>query len=172
MTFVKFLVALLGAYLIHVVGVTASPLFPRIVDPFLLVVVWYSMRTTPVGAEVIGTATGLLQDGLSGGLFGLHAFADTLVGYGVALAAQRIVVGQQAARVLVFAAAAALQQTVLIVLLRSLVGGDAPLPSVGSFIGKVATTALLGAALISMEARARTQWSSWQRRRSRTLRFR
>jgi cell shape-determining protein MreD len=107
-----------------------------------------------------------------GGLFGLHAFADTVVGYGVALAAQRVVVGQQAARVLIFAAAAALQQLVLMGLLRSMVGGNAPLPSFGSFIGKVVTTALLGAALISMESRARTQWSSWQRRRSRTLRFR
>lgn len=172
MTFVKFLVALLAAYLVHLVGVNVSPLLPRLVDPFLLVVVWYSMRTGPVSAELIGTATGLVHDGISGGLFGLHAFADTLVGYGVALAAQRIVVGQQAARVLVFAAAAALQQLVLIVLLRSLVGGNAPLPSLGSFIGKVLTTALLGAALISMEARARTGWSSWQRRRARTLRFR
>ncbi len=172
MTFVKFLVALVAAYLVHLVGVSVSPLLPRIVDPFLLVVVWYSMRTGPVGAELIGTATGLLQDGLSGGLFGLHAFADTLVGYGVALAAQRIVVGQQAARVLVFACAAVLQQLVLIVLLRALVGGNAPMPSIGSFVGKVLVTALLGAALISMEARARTGWSSWQRRRARTLRFR
>jgi rod shape-determining protein MreD len=171
-TFVKFLVALVAAYLVHVVGVHASPLVPRIVDPFLLVVVWYSMRTGPVAAQLIGAATGLVQDGISGGLFGLHAFADTLVGYGVALAAQRIVVGQQAARVLVFAAAAALQQLVLVVLLLSLVGGNAPTPSLGSFVGKVLTTALLGAALIGMESRARTQWSSWQRRRSRTLRFR
>ena len=172
MTFVKFLVALLGAYLLHLVGASASPLFARVVDPFLLVVVWYSMRTGPVGAELIGTATGLLQDGLSGGLFGLYAFADTLVGYGVALAAQRVVVGQQAARVLIFAAAAALQQAVLVVLLRSLVGSHAPLPTLGAVVGKLVTTALLGAALISMESRARTQWSSWQRRRSRTLRFR
>jgi len=171
-TFVKFLLALLAAYLVQLLGVAISPLFPRIVDPFLLVVVWYSLRTGPVSAELIGTATGLLQDGLSGGLFGLHAFADTVVGYGVALAAQRVVVGQQAARVLIFAAAAALQQLLLIGLLRSMVGANAPLPSLGAIIGKLVTTALLGAALISMESRARTQWSSWQRRRSRTLRFR
>ena len=172
MTFVKFFFALLAAYLVQLVGVSVSPLFPRIVDPFLLVVVWYSMRTGPLGAELIGTATGLLQDGLSGGLFGLHAFADTVVGYAVALAAQRVVVGQQAARVLIFAASAALQQLVLVGLLRSMVGANAPLPSWGSIIGKVITTALLGAALISMESRARTHWSSWQRRRSRMLRFR
>jgi len=171
-TFVKFLVALLGAYLVHLVGVTVSPRFPGVVDPFLLVIVWYSMRTGPVGAELIGTATGLFQDAIFGGFFGLHAFADTVVGYGVALAAQRVVVGQQAARVLIFAAAAALQQLVLVVLLRSMVGAGSPLPSLGSVLGKIVTSVLLGAALISMESRARTQWSSWQRRRSGRLRFR
>src|SRR4030095_1429357 len=133
-TFVKFLFALLAAYLVQLVGVSVSPLFPRIVDPFLLVVFWYSLRPGPVGAELIGTATGLLQDGLSGGLFGLHAFADTVVGYGVALAAQRIVVGQQAARVLVFAAAAPLQQALLVAVLRGVVGADAPLPTWGSVV--------------------------------------
>ena len=76
-----------------------------------------------------------------------------MVGYGVALAAQRVVVGQQAARVLIFAAAAALQQVVLVGLLRSMVGANAPLPSWGSVIGKVLTTALLGAALIAGVAR-------------------
>jgi rod shape-determining protein MreD len=170
-TFVKVLGALLAAYLVQLVGTSVSPLFPRVVDPFLLVLVWYSLRTGPVGAELLGTATGLLQDSLAGGLFGLHAFADTLVGYGVALAAQRVVVGQQAARVLIFAAAAALQQAVMALLLRSMVASS-PLPSIGSVIGKVVTSALLGAAFISMESRARTQWSSWQRRRSRQLRFR
>jgi hypothetical protein len=47
-----------------------------------------------------------------------------------------------------------------------------PLPSPGFALLKVATTALLGAVLISLESRARTQWSAWQRRRSRQLRFR
>jgi rod shape-determining protein MreD len=171
-TFVKFAAALLVAYLVHLVGVSVSPLFPHAVDPFLLVVVWYSMRTGPVGAELIGTATGLLQDGLSGGLFGLYAFADTVIGYGVALAAQRVVVGQQAARVLIFAAAALVQQLVLGGLLASVVGTGAPLPTVGTVVAKVVTSALLGAALISMESGARTRWSSWQRRRLGRLRFR
>ena len=171
MTFVKVVAALLVAYLVHLLGVSATPLFARVFDPFLLVLVWYSLRTGPVGAELIGTGTGLLQDALAGGLFGLHAFADTVVGYAVALAAQRVVVGQQAARVLIFAAAAALQQAVLVLLMLAMVG-QPPLPSPGAVIGKIVTTSLLGAVFISMESRARAQWSSWQRRRSRILRFR
>ena len=130
-----------------------------------------SACTGPVGAELIGTATGLLQDALSGNLFGLHAFADTLVAYGVSLAAQRVVVGQQAVRVLIFAVAALVQQLVLTLLLWAMVD-QPPLPTVGGVIAKVVTSSLLGAVFISMENRARTQWSSWQRRRSGRLRFR
>ena len=171
MTFVRVAVALLVAYLVHLVGLWITPFFPRLVDPFLLVIVWFALRTNPVGAQLIGAGTGLLQDALSGGLFGLHAFADTLVAYGVSLAAQRVVVGQQAVRVLIFAAAALLQQLVLIALLVAMLDKP-PLPTVGTVIAKVITSSLLGAIFISTEARARTQWSSWQRRRSRQLRFR
>lgn len=171
MTFVRVAVALLVAYLVHLVGLAVTPAFPRWVDPFLVVVVWYGMRTNPVGAELIGTTTGLLQDALSGGLFGLHAFADTLVGYAVSLAAQRVVVGQQAVRVLIFAAAALVQQLVLIGLLASMLD-QPPLPTVGGVIAKVVTSSLLGALFISMENRARSQWGAWQRRRSGRLRFR
>jgi hypothetical protein len=74
-------------------------------------------------------------------------------------------------RVLLFAGAAALQQVVVALLLVAMLD-DPPLPSFGFAVLKVVTTALLGAVLISMESRARTHWSAWQRRRSRQLRFR
>ena len=171
MTFVRVAVALLVAYLVHLVGLAITPGFSRWVDPFLVIVVWYSLRTSPVGAEVIGTVTGLLQDALSGGLFGLHAFADTVVAYAVSLVAQRVVVGQQAVRVLIFAAAALVQQLLLVGLLVSMLD-EPPLPTVGAVVTKVITSSLLGALFISMENRARSQWSIWQRRRSGRLRFR
>jgi hypothetical protein len=93
------------------------------------------------------------------------------VGYGVALAAQRVVVGQQAVRVLIFAAASAVQQGVLAGLMAAMVDG-APVPHLGFALLRMLVTALLGAILISIESQARSQWSSWQRRRSRQLRFR
>jgi rod shape-determining protein MreD len=170
-TFVRVALALLLAYLVQLVGLWVTPHFTQLVDPFLVVLVWYSLRTGPVGAELLGTVTGLLEDALSGGLLGLHAFADTVVAYAVSLAAQRVVVGQQAVRVLIFAASALVQQLVLAGLLAALVG-EPPLPTVGGVIAKVVTTSLAGAFFISLETRARSQWSSWQRRRSRILRFR
>jgi rod shape-determining protein MreD len=170
-TFVKVAIALLLAYLVQLLGVAISPHFPQLVDPFLVVLVWYAMRTGPIGAELLGTVTGLLQDAISGGLLGLHAFADTIVAYAVSLAAQRVVVGQQAVRVLIFAVAALVQQLVLAGLLAAMLD-QPPLPSVGGVVAKVVTSSLLGALFISMETRARSQWSTWQRRRSRQLRFR
>jgi rod shape-determining protein MreD len=170
MIFVRFLVALLLAYLVQLVGLRATPHFTLVVDPFLVVLVWFSMRTNPVLAQLFGAGAGLVQDGLAGGFFGLHAFANTLVGYGVALAAQRVVVGQQAVRVLIFAAAAALQQVVLAGVMLAMIDG-APMPHLGLVFAKIGVTALLGAVLIGLETQARSQFSSWQRRRSRTLRF-
>lgn len=171
MTFVKFLLALAGAYLLQLLGVALWPHFPAAVAPFLVVLVWFSMRTTPVAAQFLGVVAGLLEDALTGGLFGLHAFADTLLAYGVALAAQRVVVGQQTVRVLLFAGAALVQQVVVALLLLAMLP-DAPTPSLGFAVAKVATTALLGALLISLEGQARSQWGAWQRRRARQLRFR
>jgi rod shape-determining protein MreD len=171
MIFVRFLVALGLAYLVHLLGLAVTPHFSRFADPFIVVLVWFAMRTNPVLAQLFGAGTGLVQDALTGGLFGLHAVADTLVGYGVALAAQRVVVGQQAVRVLIFAAAAAVQQATLALVMKAMVD-EPPMPHPGFVLLKVLVTALLGAVFISLESQARSQLSSWQRRRSRTLRFR
>ena len=171
MIFVRFLVALALAYLVQLLGLAVTPHFTGLVDPFLVVLVWFSMRSNPLLAQLLGAGTGLLQDALTGGLFGLHALADTLVGYAVALAAQRVVVGQQAVRVLIFAAAAAAQQAILAGVMMAMLDAP-PLPSLGFAIGKVLVTALLGAIFITVESQARSQFSSWQRRRSRQLRFR
>jgi rod shape-determining protein MreD len=171
MIFVRFSVALALAYLVQLLGLAVTPHFTRVVDPFLVVLVWFALRTNPLLAQLFGAGTGLLQDALTGGLFGLHAVADTVVAYGVALAAQRVVVGQQAVRVLIFAVAAALQQAILALVMLAMID-DPPLPHLGFAAARVVATALLGAVLISLESRARSQWSSWQRRRSRQLRFR
>lgn len=171
MIFARFLGALLLGYLLHLLGVTVAARFSMAFAPLLVVLVWFAMRVSPLAAQLLGAVTGLVEDALTGGLFGLHAFADTLVAYGVALASQRVVVGQQAVRVLLFAGAALLQQLVVMGLLTAMVD-EPPLPAAGFVLLKVLTTAVLGAVLISLESRARSQFSAWQRRRSRQLRFR
>jgi rod shape-determining protein MreD len=53
-------------------------------DPYLVLVVYYSMGGNLVGAMVAGVIAGLVQDSFSGAIFGLHAFSLTFVGYLVA----------------------------------------------------------------------------------------
>jgi rod shape-determining protein MreD len=163
--------AVVLAALVQVVGVALLPRFSLLVDPFLLVVVWAALRSTTAGGQLAGLAAGLVHDGLAGGLYGLHGVADTVVGYLVALAGQRVVVQQQAVRVLLYALAAAGQQLLLVALLLLLVPGP-EVPAWGWMLGKVAVTAVLGAFLVGMEASLRRRYGSWQLRRSRRLRFR
>ncbi|HVS02141.1 MAG TPA: rod shape-determining protein MreD [Thermoanaerobaculia bacterium] len=171
MTFLRILLALGAAYVGQLLGTRLTPWFPALVDLFLVVVVWYALHTRSAVAQLIGAAAGLLHDGLTGGLFGLHAFANTVVAYGVAAAAQRVEVQQQAVRVLLFAAASALQQGLVLLLLLLLT--DAPdAPGWGWALGRVAITAMLGAVLVGIESRLRSRWSRWQHARSSRLRFR
>jgi len=64
--------ALLGRYLTggHV-----------LLDPFLLVTVYYGIRSKPPTGTLVGLSAGLLQDALTGTLFGLNGFSKTLVGF-------------------------------------------------------------------------------------------
>ncbi len=50
-------------------------------DLFLLLVYVASQRCSPEAATILGFLIGLCQDGLSGGPLGLHAFADSLLGF-------------------------------------------------------------------------------------------
>ena len=77
----RILAALAAATLLELLGVRITPHFVRLVDPFIVVVVWYALRTDTITGQLTGTVAGMVQDGLVGGLFGLHAIANTVVGY-------------------------------------------------------------------------------------------
>src|SRR5690606_24872536 len=88
----RLLAAIAAAALVAVAGARLSPLFPLVVDPFLLVAVVVARAGRPLPAMLAGTAAGWAADALSGGPFGLHGLADGLVAYGTARAAQQLVV--------------------------------------------------------------------------------
>jgi rod shape-determining protein MreD len=50
-------------------------------DLFLLLVFLLSQRCSPEATTILAFLIGLCQDGLSGGPLGLHAFADSLLGF-------------------------------------------------------------------------------------------
>jgi rod shape-determining protein MreD len=168
---VRVVLALGAALLLHFVGTWLWAGFPMSFDPFLVVIVYFALRLGPVSAQLLGLAGGLLLDGVSGTVWGLHGFAGTLIGFGVSVSAQRVVVGQRGVRVLLFAAASAAQQLILASLIL-LVTSRPHLPPLGWSAGRVAATALAGWVVLTAEERLQRQWRTWQRQRSGRLRFR
>lgn len=113
-TAIKFALGLAVALVVHFVGARLLPDFPRAIDVFLVVVVLYGLSGDSFTALLAGLAVGLIQDTLTGGLYGLYGIADTIVGYGIARLAQRLVI-QRATGVFAVAGMASLAQQGLVV---------------------------------------------------------
>jgi len=109
----RFAAALLSVVLLHVLGVSLVPEFARVIDLFLVLTVLYAMGGDPLVGLLVGLTAGLCHDVFTGGLFALHGFADTLVGYGLARLAQRLVIDRVSGAFLVAGVASAVQQVVL-----------------------------------------------------------
>jgi rod shape-determining protein MreD len=80
----RFVIGLLIALTLHALLDNFFPNALAFFDPYLVLVVYYSMGGNLVGAMVAGVIAGLVQDSFSGAIFGLHAFSLTFVGYLVA----------------------------------------------------------------------------------------
>lgn len=104
---------LLAAVAVYFLGMTVSSSFSLYLDVFLVVVVLQALSGDTLGAILLGLAAGIVQDTLPpNGPLGF-GFANTLVAYGTARLAQRLVI-QKATSVLgVVAFASIVQQSVL-----------------------------------------------------------
>jgi len=72
------------------------------VDLVLVVVVFAALVGGPMTGLVAGTAGGLAQDALGGGLVGIGGFAKTLVGFVVGVIGAQFIVAQPIPRFVVF----------------------------------------------------------------------
>jgi rod shape-determining protein MreD len=146
----KLLAALLAAVLLHVAGVHLWPSFPRSVDLLLVVVVLNALDGDSFAGLAGGLLAGLVHDALTGGLYGLYGFADTLVGYLTARAGQRLVI-QRAAGVMVVVLLATLAQQGILALLVALLFSDQSampdLPALSWVVIKAVVDGLVGWAL-------------------------
>ncbi len=111
---VRFALGLALAVIVHFVGARLLPDFPRAVDVFLVVVVLYGLSGDSFSALLAGLAVGLIEDTLTGGLYGLYGIADTIIGYGTARLAQRLVI-QRATGVFAVAGMASLAQQAIVI---------------------------------------------------------
>lgn len=111
-----FFAALAAAVLLHLLATRLFPGFPRILDLFFLLTALNGLRGNSLGGLLGGMACGLTHDVFSGAPYGLHGFADTLVGYATARIAQRVATRRPAGLLLIVLSAAILQQGVLLLL--------------------------------------------------------
>lgn len=72
------------------------------VDLVLVVVVYVALAAGPVTGLLAGTAGGLAQDALGGGLVGVGGLAKTLVGFLVGVVGAQFIVAQPLSRFVVF----------------------------------------------------------------------
>ena len=114
MSALRFFAAVAAAVLFHLLGVRLVPNFTLVLDVFLVVVVLYGLEGNSLAALFAGMFIGLVHDSLTGGPFGLFGFADTIIGYGAARLAQRLVI-QRATGVLALVSFAAVAQQAIVV---------------------------------------------------------
>jgi rod shape-determining protein MreD len=93
----RFVIGLLIALTLHSLLDNFFPNALAFFNPYIILVVYYSMGGNLFGAIVAGVLAGLVQDAFSGAIFGLHAFSLTFCGYLVAYINSRLVLRGAAA---------------------------------------------------------------------------
>ena len=169
MRVLRFVLGLAAAVLLHAVGVRLLAGFSQAVDLFLVVVLFNAVNSSLRNGLMGGAAGGLVADGLTGSLYGLHGTANTLVGYGAALASQRLVIRRPASVMLLFAVAAAAQQAVLLGL-RSVLLADVVLPEPAWLVSRVVTTGAIGLLGYAGQRQFASSVEGWRRSRRSRLR--
>jgi rod shape-determining protein MreD len=91
MRWLRFAIGLLIALTLHSLLDSFFPNALAFFNPYLILVVYYSMGGNVFGAIIAGVVAGLVEDAYSGAMFGLHAFALTVCAYAVAYINSRLV---------------------------------------------------------------------------------
>ena len=91
MRWLRFAIGLLIALTLHSLLDSFFPNALAFFNPYVILVVYYSMGGNVLGAIVAGVVAGLVQDAFSSSIFGLHAFSLTVIAYVVAYINSRLV---------------------------------------------------------------------------------
>ncbi len=168
MRILRFVLGLLLAAALQTFGLHLNSSFFLAIDLFLVLAVYNSLDNGPAASMLGGSVAGLAQDALTGGLYGLHGFADTFVAWAAARLRQRLVIQQPVQVGLLFALTAALQQTILVILQYLMVPGTL-LPGLGVMVVRMITTGVAGCLLFLSAGRMRHHVDTWRARRSQRL---
>ena len=162
----KFFAGLALAISAHILLVALAPGAARLVDPFLFLVAFHSMDGAVLAGVFAGAVSGLSEDALTGGLYGLHGFAATVVGYVMARAARVLTLQKSYYVALYFASAVLVQQLVLQALLL-LLWQRPQLPSLAELSLRVLVAGPLGSLLVISVERLSESYRIWKARRPR-----
>jgi rod shape-determining protein MreD len=87
----RFIIGLLLALTLHSLLDSFSPNALAFFNPYVVLIVYYSMGGNVFGAIIAGVSAGLVQDAFSYAPFGMHAFSLTVCAYTVAYINSRLV---------------------------------------------------------------------------------
>lgn len=91
MRWLRFIIGLLIALTLHSLLDSFFPNALAFFNPYVILVVYYSMGGNLVGAILAGVIAGFVEDAFSNAMFGLHAFSLTVCAYVVAYINARMV---------------------------------------------------------------------------------
>ena len=166
----RFLLGLAAAVGIHAAGLALYADMPRLLDPFAVLVIYRALRSNVAPSAATGSVVGLTQDVFTGGLYGLHGFANTLVAYMVSAVRQRFLIHQPIQVAVLATLGGTLQLATLSFLQFSLVT-DAEIPHPGFAAAKALITGIL-TMLVYVGANRFFKWErEWREKRSRRLRL-
>jgi len=168
--FVKVVVGLLLALLIHLVGSSLIPRFADYVDLFLVLATYQALTGNLMVGMLAGAAAGMTHDAVTGGPYGLHGFADTAVGYFAAFAAQRLVI-QRGFSVLLLFCVASSGQILILTVLGIMVSEATILPSWIEVVVRVIVSGILGVFVYLLSGSIKRRWATMRRKSASTLRF-
>ena len=137
----RFLLGLAAAVSLHVFGLRLHGATPQFFDPFVVLVIYGAMRSGTSRSTVSGSVVGLVQDTLTGGLYGLHGFANTAVAYLISAVRQRFVI-QQPLQIAVLAALGGIFQTLVLAFLQWALVTGSELPELVPGLIKMIVTGL------------------------------
>lgn len=163
MPFLKFLLGLGLAVVVHALALRVAPELSPAFDLFVVVVVLQSLSRSSLAGLAAGLVVGMVQDALTGGLFGLYGFADTIIGYAVARASQRLVL-EKAGGMFPVAATAAVVQQAIVVGLAYLLLPDPRFPDLGWLALRAASAGLVATTVYAAGGWGRG-WSEQRRLR-------
>jgi rod shape-determining protein MreD len=107
-------VALLAALLVQSALSLAAPASARVLDPFLLVLVYCALVGGEIHGMLAGAAAGWVQDVHFGGrILGLSGLSKVFIGFGVGIASTRFHLTEPAPRLLVMLLAVLLDALIL-----------------------------------------------------------